>query len=152
MGENEKSDMVKDGINSANDVIMRHAKAAIELVRGISTVSELRNLMDEVMSENTSSLIEATHHSCGLENRIVAMHVLNIRLLYYPLAVNPATGSSLADWKERVVRDIERARDRLVSPATDADVRRMVDKLTAAFEKFEARMGMEELKHGATRH
>ncbi len=151
MSENEESRLVDEKIQQAKQMVGEHARDAIAIVSSCMSVAELRHRMKEVAMNNVGGLLDSLghhDHRCGLPRAAVMTASMNLRLLFLPLATNPATGESLAVFRERVCVAIEREREEFIREI-EASRSNALDYLNAMRE-LSVMIATEELKHGAT--
>lgn len=153
MGENEESDLVDRKIEQAKKMVGEHAQDAIAIVASCTTVAELRHRIKEVAMNNVGGLLDSVqHHShdCPYPRAATMTAAMNMRLLFLPLATNPATGESLAVFRERVIQAIEHERDEFMREI--ASSRNSAIEYLQAMKEVSMMLATEELKHGAVRH
>ena len=154
MGENEEGHLVDKAITDAKNAITKHAAECIELVGSMMTVSQLRSRLRHVTADNCVGLVKSLNHSHDCDYPSVAVYTVihNLRLLFLPLATNPATGESLSTFRERVIRSIEQERDMMLAEVSNGTLRERAIQYVTALRGLETAMAMEELNHGATRN
>jgi len=140
---------VKKGITE----ISSFAASAIEMVRQATTVAELRHKMREKTDEMVAALIHTCAHAgCSQHNELVVSAVLIVELLLMPVAGNVCAGESFSVFRERVVRDIETAKQRRIASFNNTEVLSAAKEYLDALRTVEVAFATEEVKHGATRH
>lgn len=149
MGENEESQMVDQEISRAKEHILAHAADSISFVREAPTVNELRERLRYIVIDNAMGLMDLKNHSpmCSTHFETVVTAILNMELLLFPLATNPATGESFSTFKERVVRSIEHERDGMLKRAADPANREQAILFMTAIRGLRTARAMEEGRH-----
>lgn len=151
MGSDEESRLVDEKIAQAKKMVFEHARDAIAIVSASMTVAELRHRVKDVAMNNVGGLLDSLEHHghrCGQPQAAVMTASMNLRMLFLPLATNPATGESLAVFRERVCAAIAHERDEMLREI-DASRSSAVEYLTE-MKELNIMLATEELKHGAT--
>lgn len=149
MGENEESHLVDETIAKARENILHHAAECIRFVKEVPTVNEMRERLRYIVIDNAMGLMALKNHStmCETHQDTVITTILNMELLMFPLATNPATGESFSTFKERVVACIERERDGLIHRVGDPGNRESAIRFMTAIRGLRTAAAMEEAKH-----